>query len=76
MKFKDLPDLTAMYREEVEELCKDIDGDVEYIHISTGKHIYDTKRVIRYKIINKESRETLVVEMTGFPTIEYEDIQK
>ena len=74
MKFKELPDLTAMYQKKVEALCKKIDGKVTFVHIGNGKYEYSEVRVVRYKIIDKGSGEELLVELTGFPTIDHENI--
>lgn len=70
MKFRDLPDLTAMHKSEVLELCQDIDGKVVFESISNGKYEYHDTRVVRYKIICKDGEESLIVEMTGFPQLE------
>lgn len=70
MKFRDLPDLTAMHKSEVLELCQGIDGNVVFESISNGKYEYYDTRVVRYKIICKDGEESLIVEMTGFPQLE------
>lgn len=76
MKFSDLPDLTAMHQSEAEQLCKNIEGIITFKHISNGRYKYSQKRVVRYQINIEDSREELVCEITGFPTLDYENIKK
>ncbi len=63
-----------MHKDEVVKLCKDIDGKLTFINISNGRHEYDNIRVVGYTILSKDGVEELVVKMTGFPTIDYENI--
>jgi hypothetical protein len=59
-----------MRKREVEEICKDIDGNIIFNYISNGRYEYNDIRVVKYKIICKDGEESLIVEMTGFPQLE------
>lgn len=72
MKYSDLPDLTAMTEEEAKAVCKDLDIEAVFNDLSNGRYDYPLKRVVRYKIETKESGEVLVCDITGFPTLNYE----
>lgn len=76
MKYNDLPDFTAMTIEEVEDVCENIGIDVIFNDLSNGRHEFPLKRVVRYKIKKKESGEVIVCDITGFPTLNYEQKTK
>jgi hypothetical protein len=61
-----------MTREEVEHICKNFGVEVIFNDLSNGRYDYPLKRVVRYKIEAKESGEVLVCDITGFPTLNYE----
>jgi hypothetical protein len=61
--------------EEVSDFCKDNDFKLKVNNLSNGRYDYQLKRVIRYKIDKKDSREVLVIDVTGFPTLNYEQKQ-
>ena len=72
MKYKNLPDFTAMTREEAEDICRELGIQAVFNDLSNGRYDYPLKRVVRYKIETKESGEVLVLDITGFPTLNYE----
>ena len=72
MKYNSLPDLTAMTKAEVESVCRELDIKVIFNDLSNGRYDYPLKRAVRYKIVKKESGEVLVCDITGFPTLNYE----
>ena len=72
MKYSSLPDLTAMTPGEVERICGALCIEAVFNDLSNGRYDYPLKRVIRYKTETKESGEVLVCDITGFPTLNYE----
>jgi hypothetical protein len=61
-----------MTEDEAESICKGLGIDVVFNDLSNGRYDYPLKRVVRYKIETKESGEVLVCDITGFPTLNYE----
>ncbi len=61
-----------MTAEEVESICDEIGIKVQFNDLSNGRYDYPLRRAVRYKLVRKESGEVLVCDITGFPTLNYE----
>ena len=72
MKYNDVPSLYAMTREQAQKTCAELGIKVEFHSLSNGRYDFPCQRVVRYKIEKKESGEVLVCDITGFPTLNYE----
>ncbi len=72
MKFNELPELTAMTQEEIKCICDNLGIEVIFNDLSNGRYDYALKRALRYKIEKKDCGEVLVCDITGFPTLNYE----
>ncbi len=76
MKYNKLPDMHGMSMDEIKVICLEKGIEAEFHDLSNGRYDYPVKRAVRYKIIKKDSREVLVCDITGFPTLNYEQKQQ
>ncbi len=68
-----LPYLIGMTKDKAEEMLEEIGLSYQFVELKNHRHQYKEKRVVRQVIQSLDEGELLVVEYTGFPTLENEN---
>lgn len=67
------PYLIGMIKDRAEKVLQDAGLSYQFIELKNHRHQYEVKRVVRQSIQSMDDGELLVVEYTGFPTLENEN---
>ena len=70
LKSNDIPNLIGLSKDRVEAILTNKIISYQFVELKNHKHQYKEKRVVRQSIRKTDDGELLVVEFTGFPTLD------